>query len=244
MEFILIVALVSLLIGLSKGGMGAALVASVLPLLSQVMPPADAQSIALPLLIIGDLIALRLYWKQWDMGYIRRMIPVAIPPIIVGTYLLVTLPSPTLRHIVGIFTLIFVVYKLAEERLHTLKYEPRGWHAYAAGAISGLGSALANVGAPPFMAYLLLQDLPTQIFIGTTTLYFFIINVLKVPPLVYSGTLNLNRLLSVVWALPIIPLGVWLGRWMVQRLDKRAFERVMLVVLVFTSFILLFVEPR
>lgn len=234
-----VVALVAFVIGLSKGGMGAILVVLVTPLLSQVMPVRNAISLALPLLLFADIFAIRLYWKQWDMRYIRQMLPIAALGVVIGSVLLWVLPDLTLRRVLGLFTLSFVVYRLLADRLQSAAYSPRAWHAYAAGGASGLGSALANTGAPPFTAYLLLQDMTPQVFAGTTTLFFAVVNLLKLPGVIVGGIFDINDLLQTLWVLPLIPLGVWLGRWMIQRIDKLAFERLLLVLLFAASLILL-----
>ena len=239
MEFYAVLMIVALLIGLSKGGLGAVLGVLVTPILSMVMPVTAAISLSLPLLMIGDVFALWFYWKTWDMHYIRLLVPSAILGIIVGTYLLATLNNTTLRHILGVFTLLFVAYKIADYRLKALDYHPRDWHGYLTGAASGLGSALANAGSVPFTVYMLLQDVTPTVFVGTTTLYFAVVNILKVPGFVVAGLIDLNRLLSVIWVIPVIVAGVYVGRWLIKRIHKRAFEWFMLVVLVITSAILL-----
>ena len=241
MAFSIILILVALIIGLSKGGMGAVLGVLITPLLSLVMPVAAAISLALPLLIFGDVFALWFFWKTWDMHYIRLLLPFAVPCILAGTYLLANLSNSTLRPVLGIFTLLFVVYKVVDYRLKSFDYHPRDWHGYLAGGASGLGSALANAGSVPFTAYMLLQDVTPQVFVGTTSLYFAIVNWIKVPSYVAAGLLDLSKLAGVIWALPLIPLGVYAGRWMIKRINKRAFEYVMLVVLVIASAVLLFV---
>jgi hypothetical protein len=43
---------------------------------------------------------------------------------------------------------------------------------------------------------------------------------------------------------PLIPLLILVGRYMVVRINYRAFDRLMLVLLTLASFILLFVAPR
>lgn len=235
----LVIGFVAFVIGLSKGGMGAILVVLVTPLLSQVMPVRTAISLALPLLLFADAFAIGLYWKQWDMRYIRQMLPIAAVGVAVGTVLLWVLPDLTLRRVLGLFTLGFVIYRLLADRLQRTAYTPRTWHAYAAGGASGLGSALANTGAPPFTAYMLLQDVTPQIFAGTTTLFFAVVNLLKLPGIIVGGIFNINDLLHTLWVLPIIPIGVWLGRWLVKRIDKAAFERLLLVLLFAASLILL-----
>ena len=240
MGYYAVLIVVALLIGLSKGGMGAVLGVLVAPLLTLIMPPAEAVSLALPLLMIVDIFGLHSYWNTWDMHYIRLLLPMAILGIVVGTVLLATLDSGTLRHVLGFFTLLFVVYKVADKRLQALDYHPRDWHGYAAGLGSGLGSALANAGAVPYTAYMLLQNLSPTVFAGTTTLFFAIVNLLKVPGFLVAGLLDFHSLLGVVWVLPFIPLGVYSGRWMIDRINKALFENIMLVVLLVAAAVLLF----
>jgi uncharacterized membrane protein YfcA len=222
------IALVALLIGLSKGGMGAVLVVLATPLLSQVMPVTDAISLTLPLLLIADAFALWMYRRTWDMHYIRLMLPAAVVGVIIGTALLASLPDLALRRILGIFTLAFVVYKVWIEARIGAAYTPKPWHGVLAGGASGLASALANNGAPPFTAYMLLQNLTPRAFVGTTTLFFAIVNAIKLPGLIAANLFNFENLTAAWWALPTIPLGVWAGRWIVNRIDKLAFERFIL----------------
>ncbi len=243
MEYYVIIIIAAALVGLSKGGLGAMLGVLVTPMLSMVMPVQDAISLALPLLIFGDVFALYFYWKTWDMHYIRLMLPAAIPGIIVGTFLLARLDNITLRHILGIFTLIFVIYRVLSNRLSQLKYHPRDWHGYLGGAASGLGSALANNGGPPFTAYLLLQELSPEAFVGTATLFFAVVNLIKLPGLISAGLMDFSKLLGVIWVLPAIPICVFIGRIVIGRINKVAFEWFMLAVLTLASYMLLFVAP-
>src|SRR5438045_2490210 len=94
MNFIILVLVIALLIGLSKGGFGGPVPVSLItPLLSQMMPASQAVGLVLPLLLIGDIIALRIYWKQWDIRYVKLMLPLAIIGIIIGGALLLLLAN-------------------------------------------------------------------------------------------------------------------------------------------------------
>lgn len=249
MDVIIVVAIACLLIGLSKGGLGGPVpVALVTPLMSQVMPASQAVGIALPLLIFADLFALRMYWRKWDGRQVRLMLPAGLIGVVMGSLLLLTLANSgqniTLRRILGMFTLLVVIYKAVDNRLSSIHYTPRDWHGYLAGWASGFGSALANVGAPPFTAYMLLQNYTPSVFIGTTTLFFAIINAAKLPGVLSSqNVLNLEQLASILWAVPLIPLGVWLGRRFIEVINPKAFETLMLVLLFGASLMLLFSSP-
>src|SRR5690606_3096097 len=94
-------------------------------------------------------------------------------------------------------------------------------------------------GGPPFTIYMLLQKIDPIPFIATTTLYFAIINLLKVPIFLQQNLLDFNMLMSVIWALPIIPIGVWIGRRSLNYVSQKLFENIMMVLLAL-SVILLF----
>lgn len=240
-ETLLIFALAAMFVGLSKGGLGGpVLVTLTAPLLSLVLPLQQAVGIVLPLLIFADMIALRIYWRTWDITLVRRMLPLGVVGTLVGTVLLAVLPNNSLAKIVGLASLIAVVYKVLSPRLQRLRYEPRNWHAPVAGAIAGLTSALANAGAPPFTAYMLLQpNMTPQVFLGTTTLFFAVVNLVKVPGFLLSNALDLHLLAQVAWMMLLIPIGVFLGRQAVLHMNPRFFERLILGTLFVMSVYLL-----
>lgn len=241
---IIIIFTVALLIGLSKGGLGGPVPVSLgLPLLSQIMPVPQAVGIMLPLLIFADMFAMRAYWKQWDMKMIRLMLPPAFLGILLGARLLSTLPDNTLRHILGIFTLIIVIYIYANELLTSLKYEHHNWHGRLAGFASGFGSALANAGGPPITGYLLLQKVKPINFIGTFTLFFTAVNLLKIPSFIVEGIIDINEFLGIIWVIPAIPLGVWIGHFVVTRMNAQLFQQIMLIALLIAGLYMLLGTP-
>ncbi|MBZ0306045.1 MAG: sulfite exporter TauE/SafE family protein [Anaerolineae bacterium] len=241
MTTVLIVTLAGLLVGLSKGGLGGPIPVSLtLPLLGIIMPVSEAIALTIPLLIFADIFALRLYWQKWDMYYVRLLLLPSIIGIIMGAYVLSSLPEDTLRRLLGIFCLIVVIYKIGGSTLTGVRYTPRLWHGYAAGWVCGFGSALANVGGPPFTAYMLLQKIDPTPFIGTSTLFFAIVNFLKLPAYLAADVIDPDSLFRLAWVLPIIPLGVWLGRKLIENMNARTFEWIMLGLLLWASVSLIF----
>jgi uncharacterized protein len=240
MEFIVLVLLSGLIIGLAKGGLiGPIAGALTLPLLSQTMTVTEAIGVTLPLFIIADAFAVRFYWCEWDIHFIRLMMPAALVGIAIGTSLLTSLSDNTLRPIVGVLTLLLIAYKLGSESLTGYSYTPHKWHGYLAGLGSGFGSALANMGGPLATIYLLLQGLSPKSFVGTITLYFAIINWTRIPVYLATDIIDIERLISISWMLPIIPFGVWLGRKGVERFDTKKFDKLMTVLLFIAALLLL-----
>lgn len=241
MDFRVSIALAALIIGLAKGGLlGPIAGALILPLLSQSMPVSEAVGVTLPLLIFADVFALRFYWREWEISYLKLLLPASLIGILMGTALLATLSDDALRRTLGFLTLLILIYKLTSDSLTKVEYSPRPWHGYLAGWASGFASSLANAGGPPITVYLLLQKTKPMAFVGTTALFFAIINWLKLPGFFKVGVVNLDILWGMVWALPLIPLGVWMGRKGVERFERKAFDGFMTVMLALAAFILLF----
>ena len=97
---------------------------------------------------------------------------------------------------------------------------------------------MAHIGGPPIAIYLLMQNLTPRTFVATNALFFAIINWLKVPSYAYAGLFDSDQLLRIVWLLPLIPVGVWIGKWASTRINKVAFERLIIGLLVMTSLLL------
>lgn len=229
-----VIAFLGFMIGLAKGGFGG-LGALLTPLLALVVPVALAVGVLLPMLMVGDAFALYMYWKEWDLELVKRMLPAGIAGALVGTFLLSWLPPDGLRIILGIFVLVVVAYKFLSDRIQAIRYDPRPWHAPAAGFLSGVASGMFNSGGPPFNSYLLLQKLKARPFIATTAIYFALLNLIKVPGFLYTGVLDLPLLFSLWWVFPFIPVGIWVARMTLTRLSPSAFEWIIIVLLLFSS---------
>ena len=242
MDSPLIIIFLGIFVGLVKGGVtGPIGGAVILPLLvSQGLSVPQAAGVALPLLIFGDMFALRFYWREWDWKLVRHLLPAAVVGIAVGVWLLVSLDDAILRPILGILTIVAVVYKILSDSLKSLKYSPRAWHSYLAGFTTGVTSAIANVGGPPMSAYLLLQKLEPLAYVGTMTLFFAIVNLIKLPLFFQNNIIDTEILLKVAWALPLIPVGVWVGRWAIGKINRLWFERAMIVLVLAASLLLIF----
>jgi uncharacterized membrane protein YfcA len=233
-----VIAFLGLMIGFAKGGFGG-LGALLTPILALVLPVASAVGVLLPMLMVGDVFAVYMYWKEWDLDLVKRMLPAGIVGALAGTFLLSAVPPDGLRIMLGVFVLITLAYKFLSDRIQAIRYEPRPWHAPAAGMLSGVASGMFNSGGPPFSSYLLLQKLQARPFIATSALFFALLNLIKVPGFLYTGILNVSLLLSLWWVFPFIPVGIWVARMTLTRISSSAFEWIIVVLLIFSSLWLL-----
>ncbi len=210
------------------------------PVLTLVVPNvAVAAGVLLPMLVVGDMFAIWFYWREWNLRVVFQMLPGAIAGALLGTALLVYVPASALRWTLALFTLGMVVYKLAGDVISKLRYQPRVWHGPAVGGITGLASAMFSSGGPVFNSYMLLQSLPPRTFIGTTTLFFALLNLVKIPGYLFAGVIDLPLLLSYWWVFVFIPVGILAARQLILHIRPAAFEWVIIVLLVFSSGLLI-----
>lgn len=238
--FIAIVICVTVIIGLSKGGLGGILGTLATPLMALVVPADQAIGLLLPILIVADLFAVLLHWRKWNNRLAMLLLPGAIVGVSIGTLFITNAPTELLKKGMGVIALLFAIYKLYEDRiLGSLRYEPRDWHGLLAGTSAGFGSALAHTGGPPVSIYLLLQNVTPAIFIATSAIFFALLNWIKVPYYLYADLLTWQRFLQIAWVLPLIPFAVWLGRWMSRRIDRETFEKVIVFLLALSGILLI-----
>ena len=238
-------AAVAFLIGLSKGGLGGVIGALATPLMALVLPADEVIGLLLPMLIIADVFALAAHWRRWEWRLVGLLIPGAVLGVTIGTFFITNAPTGTLRVLLAIIVLIFAGYKLIEGRLNRAAGDStnRLWGASGMGllmgAVAGFSSALAHTGGPPVSIYLLQQKIKPRVFVATSALFFALLNWIKTPYYLYAGLFDFERLLSLAWALPFLPLGVWVGRAFVTRINRPVFERVVTVLLALTAILLL-----
>jgi uncharacterized protein len=236
----LAVALACFLTGLSKAGLGGTLGFLITPMLALVMPLNKAVGLMLPILILGDMFTLAVYWRRWEVRFLWILLFGAIIGVTLATLVLTNFPLAALRKGLGLLVLIFVAYRLLERRvLKVLTYQPRRWHGVLAGSLAGFTSTLAHAGGPPISIYLLLQNLSPATFIATSVLFFAVLNWIKVPYYYAAGLFDFRLLTQIIWLIPLLPLGVWTGRRLLKRMKKDVFEKVILVLLLVSGFLLL-----
>jgi uncharacterized membrane protein YfcA len=227
------------LICFMKGAFGGGFSIVGIPLLSIVMDPVTAGGVLAPLFIAMDLFALR-YWKPstWSKPDLVLLVPGLVIGIGFGYLLFRALDHRAIAIVIAAITLIFVGLWLvagAEVRIRP-RSTPK---AIAAGLTSGVTTMVAHSGGPPLAMYLLPLGLSKEVYAGTTSLFFTVGNAIKAVPwlLLAKPTGNLWTLMAV--CLLAIPIGVWLGWRLHQRLDQRQVYRACYGLLVVTALKLL-----
>lgn len=226
------------LAGISKAGLGNGLVVLVTPLLAMTIPITEAIALLLPLLVIMDILTLYQYRKSFDVKSVKLLVPAGLLGVFIGAIFFGVFSSERILQItVGIIAVGFVVYQLTRKVIFGAmnKRTPKPVEGVFFGALGGFTSTLAHAGGPPLTMYLLPQNLPRRIYVGTAAVYFFAVNVAKLAPYSYYGMFKVDNWLVILILIPFAFIGVKMGLFLVSRINDRYFNRIIYVLLTFTG---------
>ena len=225
----------ALLIGVSKAGFGSGPGVIATPLLSLVMPVPEAAALLLPILLLADVFAVRHYYHQVDKPSLRALLPGALLGIALGALFFRQFSDQerVLKLGIGVIALVFVLYQAVRSRILLVveQKRPSTTTGFILGTTSGFVSTLAHVGGPPMIIYMLPQKLPRNLFVGTTAVFFFIVNLVKLIPYAWLGLLVVGNLTVTILLLPVLFLGTQLGVWLNKRFSEVWFNRIIYVIL-------------
>lgn len=241
MEFWIAAGAAAFLMGLSKGGVPMIALLSV-PLLSLYMDPALAAGLLLPIYIVADVYAVYLFRKAFSRRNLMILLPGALVGILVGYSAVSLVPGHAVKLLlVGIG--LSYLFTALRQRISKTEVParpadvPRGivW-----GTLAGLASYISHAGGPPFQAYVLPQKLDKMVYLGTTTIFFSVVNLVKVPPFVLAGQITWDSLGQAVWLAPLALLGAWSGATVSRLMPEKLFFLLVEVALAVVSLKLLY----
>lgn len=217
-------------VGLSKSGFpGVSLVT--VALMAEAFPARQSTGVLLPLLIFGDLCAVQAFRRHTLWAQIVRMLPPTILGIVVGFFLMKSIPDAAFRPVLGwmlLATTLVQILRSVWPQMGGAIPHTRAF-AWCMGVWAGIATMVANAAGPVMAVYLLAIALPKDNLVGTSAWFFLIINVLKLPFSGALGLLNPNSLLLDLTLCPLVLAGNWVGRKMLHRIPQRAFELLLLV---------------
>jgi hypothetical protein len=238
------------LLGLSKGGFaGLGMVAT--PLLVLVMPPLEGAAILLPILICQDAISVWAYHRAWSAWNLKVLLPGSVLGVGAGWLLASYLSNAAIELIVGSIALIFVLHMWVGNwrraylgRPPAPARRPHPAMGVLWGALSGFTSTLVQVGSPPFQIHMLPQRLEKFTLVGTTVIFFTILNWMKVIPYFALGQFSVRNLATSVVLLPLAVATNFLGIWLVRKTPTEQFYKIAYVLMLLIAITLLWQGAR
>lgn len=224
-------------LGLSKGGFSGVGIAAT-PLLALYLPPLEAAALLLPVLITQDLISIYVYRREWDASNLKIMLPGAVAGMTLAWLLASYISDNAVRITVGLIGLIFVIDVWRKRaRIEPTRMGPAGGVFW--GAVSGFTSFMTQAGGPPFQVYVLPQRLPKLVLVGTTTIFFAVVNALKIVPYFALGQFHAGNFATSLALLPMAIIANFMGIWLVKHTPTNLFYNIAYALLLVISLVLL-----
>jgi uncharacterized membrane protein YfcA len=226
----------AMLVGLAKTGVpgiGMLFVA----IFANLMPTKLSSGFVLPLLIFGDIVAVLSYRQHTEWKHLWRLFPWTAAGVGVGAFAMGQIDNRQAQILVGSIIVILVglhVMRKWQTARQSLTPEDApahgGWFAPIIGVLTGFTTLVANAAGPLMAIYLLAMRLPKMAFVGTSAVFFLLLNLFKVPFMLGLGLITTDSFKFNLILAPAVLAGALLGRWVLPRVSQVWFERLALIL--------------
>jgi uncharacterized membrane protein YfcA len=223
-------------VAVSKSGFGGAMGALAAPLMLTVLPAKTALAVLLPLFLATDFWTVYI-WRGYSVKKLLGwMVVMGVIGQILGWMVISYIDDQTLKACIGGLALFmgvrywYRVYKpaIGETAAHVKKAMRKRFRERAAiwCTLSGFSSFISLTGGIPVQVYMLPMAIHRFFFVGTLAWYFLLINLAKLPFFLDLELFTTGSLVTSALLLPIIPVGVIFGKWLVRRINDRIFYHI------------------
>jgi len=212
--------------GLSKGGLGGGLSMLGTPMLALYMAPLQAAAIMLPVMILMDFVGLYTYRRHVEWALLKSLVPAGLLGVGIGSVTATLVPAEAVRILVGSIAIIFGVVEFVRDARKMPARSPKNSTAIIWGTLSGFTSFISNAGGPPYQAYTVPLRMDKMTFVGTSVVFFTIINLVKMVSYFALGEVTTDNLTISAALIPVAILGVLAGIWAVKKITQTFFYRL------------------
>ena len=172
---------------------------------------------------VASLAILLQTWRHFSLHHFKRTTLVALPTLLLGTYLMESLASPWLLKGFAVMLVFYGLHGLAFP-----SWKPPTSMKYGFVALGGFIQGVFTTGGPfVLMGYRTAFADKTQLK-STMAAFFLVCNIVRVIQTTATGNGSLDTLIDYSWTcLPVI-IGVWLGHKLHVRIPERVFQVTML----------------
>lgn len=227
-----VLAAAAFLVGMRRGGLNGAAVIGVV-LLATRFPAALAVGIGVPIFLYADIQATVILFRDVDWPVLGRLLVPTLVGLVVGAFLGRLLVGPLFDWV--LFGIVVLAYgSLVVQRI---RHDPAAeivvprFLTPVMGFLSGFTSMIGNLASIFVAIYFAATGTRKAQFIATSVWFFFMLNVIKLPiHLFVWRTVEPRQIVPTLVLIPVVTLGIWLGRVIVARLSEERYLRLVVVV--------------
>jgi hypothetical protein len=163
--------------------------------------------------------------KSWDGRVLAILLPGAIIGVALGYLLAAEVSSDAILAALGAVSILFGAHRLWIERAGRMVTPSSSspWVGSLFGIATGFTSQIAHAGGPPFQMWVMPRRLPRDVFIGTSAIFFAVLNWIKVPAYLALGQFTKANALATALLLPIAILASLAGVRLVRKVPMERF---------------------
>jgi len=250
----------ALIIGVSKTGIAGLGMLGIV-LFANLMPAKLSSGFVLPMLIMGDCVAVAAYRREAQWAMLLKLFPWTGLGVVCGYFAMGHFTNAQAGFFIGTIILVFIAVHLwrqgAKPRLSGGRFvggpsalrnvnadtstKTHGvWFVATFGIMAGFTTLVANAAGPIMAIYLLAMRLPKMQFMGTAAYFYLLMNCFKVPFMVDLGLINWESVKGNLLLAPAVFVGTLIGRVVLQKMNQRLFEAIALVLSVAAGLNLLY----
>jgi uncharacterized membrane protein YfcA len=199
----------------------------------------ESTGVLLPLLIVGDILAVVYYNRHAQWKLLFKFLPWMIIGVIAGTIVGKDLDEVVFKKIMSVIIICSVIVMVWWEK-GKKKVPQQLWFAGLTGISAGFTTMLGNLAGAFANIYFLAMRIPKHQFIGTAAWLFFIVNLFKVPLHIFSWkTIDKASLVSDLYLAPFVVIGFFIGVRIVSIFNDQAYRNFILIVTALAAILLL-----
>jgi uncharacterized membrane protein YfcA len=206
-----------------------------------------------PILLVCDAFTLPFYLRECSWKPILLLAPWTTLGLLVGRLCLDWFRENPgagvwLKATIGALSILFALsqavryYVARRAQRQVESWRPAWWQAIPFGLTAGIATMLAHAAGAIFAMFLIPQQFDRRVFVGTSARYYLIFNALKIPfftvslPLTFQNSyLTWESMRLILWMIPLIPVGVFVGNWLNNNFSNRGFTVIVNVLLALTG---------
>ena len=245
----------AVLVGIAKTALSGAGTLAVVAF-ATALPARASTGVLVPLLLLGDVIAVRTYHRHANWSILARLAPGVLPGLAVGAWFLSVSGDSVVRRTIGAIVVAMALLQLRSRRTlrqrlaaastpdgHAMPPEMsvRRWRGASLlmGLIAGFATMTANAAGPVTSLYLVMAGLPMLEMLGTVAWFYLAVNAAKLPFSAGADVLSFQGLAIDAALVPALIVGALAGRAIIARIDQQRFEGAVLVLTLASGSLLL-----
>lgn len=234
------VLITAFMVGFSKTGISGLMMLTI-PIVASVFGGKDSTGIILPMLLVGDIFAIKYYHRSAEWKNVIRPLPWALIGLAVGAVVGNYISDSTFILLIGIIVLICLsILVYTEKKGQNLTVPNKAWFYITVGVLSGFASMIGNAAGPIFSVYLLALGYKKNSFMGMNAWFFFVINFAKIPLQIFVWhNIGLKTLTITALMIPVITIGAILGAFVLKKINEKYFRYLIIGMTAIAAFRLL-----